>query len=69
MAGNCYEQLIQSHCESDVFVWSSLVDIYEKCGSIEDAWKVFQKMPSQNVGVLRMHAECSTSKIWSLGLP
>jgi pentatricopeptide repeat protein len=22
---------------------------YAKCGSMEDAWKVFKKMPSQNV--------------------
>jgi len=34
-----HEQLIQSGCESDVFLGSSLVDI-------EDAWRVFNKMPS-----------------------
>ncbi len=44
-----HKQLIQSGCESDVFVWSSLVDMYAKCGSIEEAWKVFNKMPSQDV--------------------
>ncbi len=43
------EHLIQSGCESDVFVGSSLLDIYAKCGSMEDAWRVFNKMPSQNV--------------------
>jgi pentatricopeptide repeat protein len=43
------EQLIQSGCEFDVFVGSSLLDIYAKCGSMEDAWRVFNKMPSQNV--------------------
>jgi pentatricopeptide repeat protein len=26
-----------------------LVDIYAKCGSIEDAWGVFNKLPSGNV--------------------
>ncbi len=31
-----HEQLIQSGCKSDVFVVSSLVDMYAKCGSIED---------------------------------
>jgi len=31
-----HEQLIQSSCKSDVFVVSSLVDMYAKCGSIED---------------------------------
>jgi pentatricopeptide repeat protein len=25
---------------------SSLVNMYAKCGSIEDAWRVFNKMPS-----------------------
>jgi pentatricopeptide repeat protein len=41
-----HEQIIQSGCESDVFVGSSLVDMYAKCGSLEDAWRVFHKMPS-----------------------
>jgi pentatricopeptide repeat protein len=41
-----HEQLIQSGCESDVFVGSSLIDMYPKCGSIEDACQVFNKMPS-----------------------
>ncbi len=42
------ERLIQSGCESDVFVGNSLVDRYAKCGSLEDAWRVFNKMPSRN---------------------
>ncbi len=41
-----HQQLIQSGCESDVFVGSSLVDMYAKCGSIEDAGSLFNKMPS-----------------------
>jgi pentatricopeptide repeat protein len=40
-----HEQLIQSGCKFDVFVGNSLVDMYAKCGSIEDAWRVFNKMP------------------------
>jgi pentatricopeptide repeat protein len=32
-----HEQIIQSGCECDVFVGSSLVDMYAKCGSFEDA--------------------------------
>jgi pentatricopeptide repeat protein len=31
------EQTIQSGCESDVFVGNSLVEMYAKCGIIEDA--------------------------------
>jgi pentatricopeptide repeat protein len=44
-----HEQVIQSGCESDVFVGSSLVDMYAMCGSLEDAWRVFNKMRSRNV--------------------
>ncbi len=28
---------------------NSLVDMYAKCGSMEDAWRVFNKMPSLDV--------------------
>jgi pentatricopeptide repeat protein len=41
-----HKQLIQSGYKSNVFVCKSLVDMYAKCGSIEDAWRVFNKMPS-----------------------
>ncbi|CAK9855661.1 unnamed protein product [Sphagnum jensenii] len=57
-----HKQLIQTGCESDVFVGSSLVDRYAKCGSIEDAWRVFNKMPSQNVvtwsTMILRHVKC-----------
>jgi hypothetical protein len=43
-----YEQIIQSGYGSDVFM--SLVDMYaENVGSIEDAWRVFNSMPTHNV--------------------
>jgi pentatricopeptide repeat protein len=44
-----HEQIIQSGCDSDVVVESSLVDMYAKCGSMEEAWKVFSKMSSRDV--------------------
>ncbi|KAH9552878.1 hypothetical protein CY35_09G089700 [Sphagnum magellanicum] len=45
-----HEQFMQCGCcETDVFVGNSLVDIYAKCGSMEDAQRVFDKMPSWNV--------------------
>jgi pentatricopeptide repeat protein len=48
--GRCvHQQILQSGLESDVFVGSSLVDMYAKCGSIEDAWSVFNKMPYRDV--------------------
>jgi len=48
--GRCvHQQIIQSGLESNVFVGSSLVDMYAKGGSIKDAGCVFDKMPSQDV--------------------
>jgi hypothetical protein len=32
-----HEQIIQSVCKGDIFVGCSLVDMYAKCGSMEDA--------------------------------
>jgi pentatricopeptide repeat protein len=43
--------MIEIGLESDIFVGSSLADMYAKCGSIEDAWRVFHKMPSLHVVV------------------
>ncbi len=40
---------IQNDYEYNVFVCNSLVDMYVKYESMEHAWKVFHKMPSQNV--------------------
>jgi len=44
-----HEQVVWSGCESDIFVGSSLVDMYAKCGSIEDAKGVFNRMPAHDV--------------------
>ncbi len=46
---HAHQHIIQSGWESDVFVGSSLIDIYAKCGSMQDAWKVSNKMPFHNV--------------------
>jgi pentatricopeptide repeat protein len=61
--GRCaHEQIIQSGWDSDVFVGSSLVDMYAKCGSMEDAERVFYKMPSRNVvtwnAMILGHVKC-----------
>jgi pentatricopeptide repeat protein len=57
-----HEQIIQSSCKSDVYVGCSLVDMYEKCGSMEDAWRVFNKMPSWDVvtwtAMIMGHVKC-----------
>eukprot|EP01018_Ginkgo_biloba_P030326 Gb_08619 [translate_table: standard] len=41
--------IIKSGFESDIFVASALVDMYAKCGSIEFARLVFDKMSQRNV--------------------
>ncbi len=41
--------LIQCGCQSDVFVGSSLVDMYAKCGTVEDVSRVFNRIPSRDV--------------------
>ncbi|CAM6023970.1 unnamed protein product [Sphagnum balticum] len=57
-----HEQIVQSGFESVTFVGNSLVDMYTKCGSIEDAWRVFNKMSSRNVvcwnALLLGHVKC-----------
>ncbi len=44
-----HQQIIESGLELVVFVGSGLIDMYAKCGSIEDARNVVNKMPSPNV--------------------
>jgi pentatricopeptide repeat protein len=57
-----HEQIIQSGCESDAFVGSSLIDMYAKCGSMEEASRVFNKLPSQAVvcwnSMIFSHVKC-----------
>jgi pentatricopeptide repeat protein len=43
-----HKQIIQSGFESDFFVGSGLIDMYSKCGSIEDAQRVFNTMPKHD---------------------
>ncbi|KAJ7535789.1 hypothetical protein O6H91_12G045900 [Diphasiastrum complanatum] len=48
--GRCiHAQVIQNSLESHIFVGSCLVDMYSKCGSIEEAVRVFNNMPQRNV--------------------
>ncbi|XP_031488234.1 pentatricopeptide repeat-containing protein At2g33680-like [Nymphaea colorata] len=41
--------VVQNGLEQDVSIGNALVDMYAKCGSIKDAWKVFERMSSRNV--------------------
>eukprot|EP01018_Ginkgo_biloba_P027695 Gb_25125 [translate_table: standard] len=44
-----HEDIIRNGYLCDVFVGSALVDMYIKCGSVEDACNVFNKLPERNV--------------------
>jgi hypothetical protein len=46
---HAHQRIIESGFESDVFVGCSLIDMYSKCGRIDNAWRVFNKMPPHNV--------------------
>jgi pentatricopeptide repeat protein len=48
--GRCvHQQIVECGWDSNVFVANSLVDMYAKCGSIEDALRVFNKMSFHDV--------------------
>lgn len=42
-------QVVKHGFEEAIFVGNTLVDLYAKCGSIEDAWHVFEKLPHRDV--------------------
>jgi len=43
-----HNHIIKNGVQSDVFVGSALVDMYIKCGSINDAGNVFDRMPERD---------------------
>jgi hypothetical protein len=57
--GRCtHEQIIQYGWDSDVFAQSSLVDMYANCRCMEEAHRVFSKIPSD------VHEDLHTCKIF-----
>lgn len=44
-----HEQIKQNGFESDVYVGTSLVNMYAKCDSLEEAWSVFNRLPYRNL--------------------
>ncbi|XP_057862780.2 pentatricopeptide repeat-containing protein At3g24000, mitochondrial-like [Cryptomeria japonica] len=44
-----HQSIIESEYLSDVIVVNALIDMYAKCGSIQKARKLFDKMPQRNV--------------------
>lgn len=44
-----HDQTIKIGFEVDMLIGNTLVDMYGKCGSVEEAWKVFNKLPKQDL--------------------
>ena len=44
-----HSQIMRTGWESDVTVATALISMYAKCGSLEEARKVFNKMPEKNI--------------------
>lgn len=40
---------METGCELDMFVGSSLINMYSKCGSLVDACRMFERLPKQNM--------------------
>jgi pentatricopeptide repeat protein len=56
------EQIIESGWDSDVFIGNCSVDMYAKCGNMEDVYRVFNKIPLHDVvpwnAMLFGHVKC-----------
>ncbi|CAK9200347.1 unnamed protein product [Sphagnum troendelagicum] len=61
-----HAQIIQTGCEADIFVGASLVDMYAKCRSMEDAERVFNNMPSRAMfswnAMILGHVKCAQAQ-------
>ncbi|CAN1230093.1 Pentatricopeptide repeat-containing protein DOT4, chloroplastic [Linum grandiflorum] len=44
-----HRYIVEHGLESDLFVCNSLMDMYAKCGSMEDASRLFMKMPTKDL--------------------
>ncbi|MED6203674.1 hypothetical protein PIB30_001369 [Stylosanthes scabra] len=44
-----HANVIKLNCALDPFVMTSLVDMYAKCGNIEDAYRLFKKMNTKSI--------------------
>jgi pentatricopeptide repeat protein len=65
--GRCVHlQIMERGFESILYVGNSLIDMYAKCGNIEDAWKVFDKMLMHDVvswnSIISGHVKCRQAK-------
>ncbi|WOG81515.1 hypothetical protein DCAR_0100665 [Daucus carota subsp. sativus] len=45
-----HANVIKSFYVSDTFVWTSLIDMYAKCGNIEDSYNLFKRVTVRDIG-------------------
>lgn len=61
-----HRDILSGRCQEDVVVATALVNMYGKCGSLEDAWGVFSKMPERNMvswnAMIAAHSQNGSSK-------
>lgn len=50
-----HDQIFKFGMESDLLMGSTLVDMYGKCGSLDSACKLFDKVPNHDVVSWCMH--------------
>ncbi|CAK9260975.1 unnamed protein product [Sphagnum jensenii] len=59
---HAHRQIIEHGWDSDIIVGNSLIDMYSRCGSLEDACKVFESMASHDVitwnAMISEHVKC-----------
>ncbi|CAN4124475.1 unnamed protein product [Withania somnifera] len=48
-AKSIHEHLVRSHPHLDVKIYNKILEMYGKCGSMDDAFLVFRKMPQRNL--------------------
>ncbi|XP_055810069.1 pentatricopeptide repeat-containing protein At4g32450, mitochondrial-like [Solanum dulcamara] len=48
-AKSIHEHLVRSHPHLDIKMYNKILEMYGKCGSINDAFLVFRKMPQRNL--------------------
>jgi pentatricopeptide repeat protein len=62
-----HRHIVRMQLESDIYVGAALIDMYAKCGSIEDAREVFDKMPRRDVvswnAMITGYAKCGKLEV------
>lgn len=48
-AKSIHEHLVRSHPHLDIKMYNKILEMYGKCGSMQDAFLVFRKMPQRNL--------------------